>query len=146
VIPELVTVAGVWNVLPAGVHDATLAEIERRFAINPKRRILFDGFRRAVERLRKAGCNAIYLDGSFVTDKAEPSDFDVCWEPAGVDVQVLDPVFLDFSDRRRRQKEQFGGEFFPSGLRADGSSTYLEFFQLEKNTGMQKGIIKVQMA
>jgi hypothetical protein len=102
VIPQSVDINGVWNVLPPGVHHATLEEIEQRFATNEKRRKLFDGFRKAVDALRKAGCTVIFLDGSFVTDKPEPGDFDACWDPVGVDPAKLDPVFLDFSARRRR--------------------------------------------
>ena len=95
--------------------------------------------------MHRAGCKAIFLDGSFITDKPEPGDFDVCWEPAGVDPAKLDPVFLDFANRRKRQKEKFGGEFFPSGTKADGASTFLDFFQTDKDTGNPKGIIKVQL-
>ena len=70
VIPKSVDINGVWNVLPPGVHPATLQEIEKRFATNAKRRALFDGFCRAVDALRKAGCTAIFLDGSFVTARS----------------------------------------------------------------------------
>lgn len=144
-IPQLIDINGIWNVLPPGVHIATLDEIRQRFAINEKRRRLFEGFRRSVEALRRAGCKAIFLDGSFVTDKTEPGDFDVCWDPVGMDPNKLDPVFLDFSQRRKRQKEKFGGEFFPSSAKADGSSAFLDFFQKDKNTGHPKGIIKIQL-
>jgi len=47
--------------------------------------------------LTKAGCRRVYLDGSFVTSKPEPGDYDACWDIAGVDVEVPDSVFLDFS-------------------------------------------------
>jgi len=145
VIPVAVDLNGVWNVLPPGVHVATLDEIEGCFATNERRRKLFDGFRRVVAALVKAGCRTIYLDGSFVTDKPEPGDFDVCWDPAGVDAAKLDLVFLDFSARRKRQKEMFGGEFFPSGAKADATAAFLDFFQTDKHTGRPKGIIKIQL-
>jgi hypothetical protein len=145
VIPKSVEINGIWNVLPPGIHRANVDEIEQRFATNEKRRRLFEGFRKAVEALSKAGCRGIFLDGSFVTDKPEPGDFDVCWDPAGVDPTKLDPVFLDFADRRKRQKEKFGGEFFPSSAKADRSSAFLDFFQRDKQTGEAKGIIQVQL-
>ena len=144
VVPVTVNLNGVWNVLPPGVHDATLDEIQERFATSEKRRKLFDGFRRAVVALVKAGCRTIYLDGSFITDKPVPGDFDVCWDPAGVDAAKLDPVFLDFRMRRKRQKEMFGGEFFPSGAKANATAAFLDFFQTDKHTGRAKGIIKLQ--
>jgi len=145
VIPQSVDVNGIWNVLPPGVHPATLEEIEHRFVTNEKRRTLFSGFCKAVDALRRAGCTAIYLDGSFVCDKPEPGDFDACWDPTGVDSAKLDPVLLDFSDRRKRQKEKFGGELFPSGAKADGVSTFVAFFQADKFSGGAKGIIQVQL-
>lgn len=144
-IPNSVDIHGVWKVLPPGVHAATMQEIEQRFATNETRRTLFEGFRRAVDALLKAGCKAIYLDGSFVTDKPEPGDFDGCWDPTGVDSSRLDPVLLDFSARRKRQKEMFGGEFFPSSAKADAGSVFLEFFQTDTYTGRAKGIIKVRL-
>jgi hypothetical protein len=145
VIPKSVDINGIWNVLPPGIHNATLEEIEQRFATNEKRRVLFAGFRRGVNDLRRAGCTTIFLDGSFVTEKPEPVDFDVCWDPSGVDPAKIDAVFLDFTNARKRQKAEFGGEFFPSGARADRASTFLEYFQVDKFSKRGKGIIKVQL-
>jgi len=105
VIPKSVDINGIWNVLPPGIYNATLEEIEQRFATSEKRRTLFEGFRSAALALHTAGCQAIFLDGSFITDKPEPGDFDVCWDPVGVDPTKLDPVFLDFDNRRKRQKD-----------------------------------------
>lgn len=144
-IPKSVDISGAWNVLPPGIHDATLEEIEQRFASNEKRRNLFDGLCRAVDELRKAGCGVLFLDGSFVTDKPEPGDFDVCWDPVGVNPQKLDPVFLDFSQHRKKQKDKYGGEFFPSSAKANRASVFLDFFQTDRDTGLKKGIIKVQL-
>jgi len=145
-IPELVSVDSVWEVLPPGIHLATLDEIENRFAVNDHRKYLFRGFREGVESLARAGCRAIYLDGSFATGKPDPGDFDACWEPSGVDASKLDPTLLDFSDMRKAQKEKYGGEFFPSSAKADGESTFLEYFQAEKLTGNRKGIVRVQFS
>jgi hypothetical protein len=146
VIPKSVDINSIWNVLPPGIHSATLEEIEQRFATNDKRKLLFEGLRRAVDILRAAGCKAIFLDGSFVTDKPEPGDFDACWDPTGVDPGKLDSVFLDFSNRRKRQKDKFRGEFFLSSGRADAKTGFLDFFQKDKYGGNAKGIIRVQLA
>jgi hypothetical protein len=130
-IPDLVDIGGPWNVLPLGVHVATFEEIEKRFAINDHRKYLFSGFKKGVLSLRKAGCQKIFLDGSFVTEKPIPADFDVCW----------DPIFLDFSDGRKKQKEMFHGEFFPVSFLANGKNFFFDFFQIDKFTGNAKGII-----
>lgn len=145
-IPKSIDIGGVWNVLPPGIHDATPAEVEQRFATNTRRKALYDGFRRGLQALLIAGCKIIFLNGSFVTDKLDPGDFDCCWDPTGVDVKKLDPVFLDFSNRRQRQKLKYGGEFFPSSATADGSRTFVSFFQTDKDTGKDKGIIRIQLS
>ena len=36
----------------------------------------------------------VYVDGSFVTEKETPGDFDACWEMDGIDPIKLDPIFL----------------------------------------------------
>jgi hypothetical protein len=144
-IPRSIDIHGVWNVLPPGIHEATLEEIEDRFATTEARQRLFDGFKRGAQALRAAGCRVVYLDGSYVTTKTTPGDFDACWEPFGVDPGKLDPVLLDFSNNRKNQKQKYGGEFFPSSTRADGSRPFIEFFQTDRHTGKAKGIIRIML-
>jgi hypothetical protein len=74
------------------------------------------GFRLACEELRKTGCRLVYLDGSFVTRKERPGDFDADWDVQNVDDVRLDPVFWDFSRGHAAQKQRFLGEFFPAEL------------------------------
>jgi hypothetical protein len=147
-IPALVALAGSpWMVLPPGIHQAGLGDVEAAFATTPWRRDLFGGLVKAAELLRKAGCPTIYLDGSFVTGKPRPGDFDACWDPAGVDRKKLDPVFLDFSNSRLAQKAAFKGEFFPSSMIcADVGKAFVEFFQLDRFTGKRKGVISISLS
>ena len=74
---------------------------------------MLSGLRLALAALNRAGCRRVYLDGSFVTVKREPGDYDACWDIEGVDVEVLDSVFLDFPEGRAAQKRKYLGEFFP---------------------------------
>ena len=145
-IPGFVDIGGPWKVLPPGVHNATIEEVEARFATSDHRKRMFLGFKNGVESLYKAGCRKIFLDGSFVTEKPSPGDFDTCWDPIGVDVKKLDPVFLDFSDARKKQKDCFRGEFFPTNLTADGTHVFLDFFQTDKHMGKPKGIICIRLS
>lgn len=140
-IPSLVDVGGPWKVLPPGVHDATMEEAESRFATSDYRKRVFEGFKNGVTALRKAGCRRIFLDGSFVTEKPIPGDFDAYWDDDGVDAAILEPVLLDFFDACRKQKERFQGEFFPASSRADGTNMFLDFFQSDRHTGNAKGIV-----
>jgi hypothetical protein len=132
--------------LPEGVHDATWDEIVERFGTNEGRRELLDGLGRALDGLREAGCRRAYLDGSFVTAKEEPGDFDACWEIAGVDVALVDPVLLTFANRRAEQKDRFGGELFPADAVADPDGTrFVDYFQRDKLTGERKGIVALDL-
>jgi hypothetical protein len=144
VIPPLVDVGGPWLVLPPGIHDASLLEIATRYATNDRRKTLFSGFVEGYSIVRDAGSPAIFLNGSFVSDRPRPSDFDCCWDPHGVDDTKLDPVMLDFSNKRFAQKQKFGGEFFPSTAEAAPGRFFLDYFQEDKDTGARKGIIRVR--
>jgi hypothetical protein len=145
-IPELVAVPGAaYPVLPSGVHFATLAEIEMRFAINERRRWLFEGVLAVAKALREASCAAMYLDGSFVSGKPNPEDFDGCWDPTGVDGSRLDKIFLDWSNKCAAQKRRFRGEMFISSQLNGLDGTFFDFFQTEKSTGYSKGIIGIRL-
>ena len=144
-IPEFVDIGGFWKVLPPGLHDANLDEVKKRFAITEKRKTLYSGLLKACISLQTANCKVIFLNGSYVTEKPDPGDFDLCWDPTNVNENKLDPVFLDFSNLRKNQKLKFGGEFFPSSVKADGTHTFIEYFQIDKYTGLKKGIIRIQL-
>ena len=132
--------------LPPGIHFATWSEIVSRYANSDRRRALLDGLLDALRSLRAAGCRVAYLDGSFVTAKAQPGDFDVCWDAAGVDPDLLDPVLLDFSAGRAAQKLRFRGELFPADSGADRTgTTFLDYFQRDRRTGASKGIVALRL-
>ena len=132
--------------LPAGIHWTEWREFQQRFGTNPHRMRLMGGLKRALDALQAAHCQTVYIDGSFVTNKEFPGDFDGCWSMAGVDPQLLDLVFLDFSNARAAQKAKYLGEFFPAEL-PEGISgrVFLEFFQIDKDTGEPKGIIALDL-
>ena len=110
---------------------------------------LLTGLAAAMIPLKASGCHRLYIDGSFVTRKEFPNDYDVAWEPAGVDLSKLksiEPVFFNFHNLRAAQKAKYFGEFFPSSVAADpAGNTFLEFFQIDKSTGNPKGIIALDL-
>ena len=88
----------------------------------------------------------MFIDGSFVSAKAVPGDYDACWDEAGVDPTQLDPILLTFDLGRAAQKAKYLGELFPSSARADRrGSTFLDFFQINKDTGLQKGVVALDL-
>ena len=132
--------------LPPGINWTSWQEFEGRFGTNSRRKQLLKGLKQAIASLKKAGCRAVFVDGSFVTSKELPGDFDACWSVEGVDPDWLDSVLLDFSNGRAAQKAKYGGELFPAEMIEAGSGKpFLEFFQTDKNTGKPKGIVGLRL-
>jgi hypothetical protein len=133
--------------LPPGIHLAQWGEIEQRYGYNQHRQKLLGGLRAAIENLRAAGCLRVYIDGSFVSSKPVPADFELCWEPKGVDRDVLDPLFnlaIHALPPRLKQKEKYFGEVIltvPNPAIFD----HLSYFQFDDRTGDQKGIIALDL-
>ena len=120
-------------------------QLVERFGTNERRREILAGLLRALQALKAAGCQRVFVDGSFVTSKEIPGDFDGCWDHDGVDFDALDPVLLIFDGRREAQKARFEGEMFLAAAPADRLGTlFLEFFQLDRD-GRRKGIIQIDL-
>ena len=132
--------------LPPGIHIATWDELSERFGHTPHRKKLLAGLKSALDSLAASGCRTAFINGSFVTAKKVPKDFDACWDIDGVDPDALDPVLLEFGHGRRAQKAKSLGELFP-GQMSDGESgkTFLEFFQIDRETGGAKGIVQIDL-
>jgi len=86
------------------------------------------------------------MEALFVTKKRRPGDFDACYVESGMNFSLLrvkHPIFFDFNYERKNQKLTFYGEFLPSTAIADQTNqiSYLDFFQIDKETGTAKGII-----
>ena len=132
--------------LPQGEHKANWKEFCKRFGKNRHRKKLLNGLRRALLCLKKAGCKKVYINGSFVTSKNTPNDFDCCWDIDGVDPRCLDPILLTFVNQRAAQKAKYFGELFPAQFKEGiTGKTWLEFFQVNKLTGKPKGIITIDL-
>jgi hypothetical protein len=131
--------------LPPGVHVGTWQALAQRFGGNERRRGILQGLLLALQVLKAAGCTRAYIDGSFVTSKELPGDFDGCWDDTGVDYDRLDPVLLDFTNRRAAQKAKFDGEMFVANVEADPLGTlFLDFFQRDRG-GRAKGIVQIDL-
>jgi len=133
--------------LPAGVHPTTWDEIDAKYGYNVHRARLLEGLKRGVRSLRIAGCRLVYLNGSFITAKRLPEDYDVCWDETGVDLDVIDPVLINFENKQEAQKRKYFGEFFPTTFIAQLSPRlfYLDFFQRIPFTEEMKGICQLNV-
>jgi hypothetical protein len=133
--------------LPEGIYVCTWEEFIARFGITPYRLSLISGLKTAMISLKNAGCRVIYIDGSFVTSKIIPGDFDACWDTSGVDMNKLKsiaPNLLNFTDKRAAQKSHYRRELFPWSKDQKAGTRFLEFFQIDKE-GNPKGIIAIDL-
>lgn len=130
--------------LPPGVHEAPWAEIAARFGANGHRSRLVGGLLSALQNLAGAGCRMVLLDGSFVSEKDLPRDYDGAWDTVGVDPARLDPVLLDFSNGRAAMKTKYLGELFPATAAAAPGVRYRDFFMRDRN-GTPKGVVHIDL-
>jgi hypothetical protein len=133
--------------LPPGEHIVDWEVVVDRFGWTPWRRRLVDGLAESLALLAAAGCRRVWLNGSFVTAKEDPGDFDAVWDPEGVDDDALDPIFgpLGMLDGRRLQKERFGGEWFPNVVEGGSGLLFARFFQRDRDAAA-KGIVEIQLS
>jgi hypothetical protein len=128
--------------LPPGIHLATWDELLAVFGTTTHRNELLAGLREALDDLRAAGCRFAYLDGSFVTNKEVPNDYDLCWDMGGV---KLHAVLLDVDFPRATQKARYRGDILPNVVETGSGAPFVDFFQNNKITGGKKGIVAINL-
>lgn len=133
--------------LPPGIHHVDEQNFFKYFGFNNHRKNLLTGLKKLILNLRGAGCGLIYLDGSFTTTKEIPNDYDACWTIQGVDIHRIDPYLLDFSNKGRLlQKTIYLGDIFPAHIIEQSCGLeFLKFFQIDKYTGKEKGIVAIKL-
>jgi len=135
--------------LPPPNNFCEWEEFKERFSTTVPRQRLLKGLLRVMMKLKAAGCRIIYIDGSFVTSKEKPKDYDACWEDDGItlgDLKSVDPVLYNFARGRTQQKRLYRGEIFPASYPADeAGKNYLDFFQFDTRTNVRKGIIAIDL-
>ncbi len=128
-----------------GEHAATWQGMLDRFGQTTWRRQLLAGMLEALRLLKAAGCRRAYIDGSFVTAKDEPGDFNACRDAEGVDFDLVDARLLTFDRGRATHKAAFLGELFIADARADPQGTlFRDFFQTDRE-GRRKGIVVIDL-
>lgn len=63
----------------------TFTEFEKHFGYNPKRKKLIKNLFDIAGKFAEFGCEAMYVNGSFVTSKKIPGDIDVAFDISEVD-------------------------------------------------------------
>jgi len=121
--------------LPPGIHGATLEEVTQRFGQGSElRRIQMESLHWLVDLTRRAKVLRIVVNGSFVTDLAEPNDVD-CVLLVGSDFQPDDPNNQELQAElpfiSMQIVDQAGFDFFVN-----------QFFATDRDT-LPKGMIEI---
>jgi hypothetical protein len=121
--------------LPAGVHPATMQELDERFGRQSEvRRAQIESLRWLAALIERAGARRLIVNGSFVTDVLEPND---------VDCVVL--LAENYPRDAKAAEELVGGlPFIDLELVEDAEFAILveEFFATDRNE-FPKGVIEV---
>ncbi|WP_413666861.1 hypothetical protein ACEN9X_20300 [Mucilaginibacter sp. Mucisp86] len=134
------------GILPPGIHICEIKELEAKFVYNLHRRNLYNGLVRLVQDLKSINAKAIYVDGSFVTAKLMPGDIDVCWDEGTGTGYEYELANLPILFNRQLAKARYLADIFPAAIMEQGSKKlFIDFFQIDKQTGEQKGILKINL-
>ena len=131
--------------LPAGEHVADWNEVSDRFAWNAHRLHLLSGLRRLAAALRDAGCGLFLVDGSFVTRKEFPGDFDACCDFTGMSAITL--MRLRLMASKEIMKAEYYGEVYAyaRSVPSDERYSFREFFQRDVDD-IPKGLVHLNLA
>lgn len=130
--------------LPPGIHDAIWQEVAARFGVNSHRKKRLSGLLVALRNLAGTGCQSILLDGSFVSRKAYPADYDGAWDMQGGDINLVDAAYFEFKRSRAMMKFRYFSELFPGHMMAAPGITYRDFFKQDRY-GNQKEIVRIYL-
>ena len=139
------------GLLPEGIHDCTLGEIEARFGSfqgTDHRPRLWAALRVFLRELKAAGLgSALLVNGSFVTAKPAPEDIDLILVlPAGHDLsRDLSPAEYNvLSSQRVRRRHKL--DLLVTRADSDQYRRYLGLFQqVRLEPSKTKGILRIQL-
>lgn len=134
--------------LPPGRYRCDLLEFQQRYALNPRRKQLFDGLLTLIGDLESCGCRRVVIGGSYVTSKNEPGDFEGLFDAEGVDMTALanrQPALLsDSPEHQRMQASLYGGALCPWYHHPRGDTGLFEYFQYDDRNGCRKGVVVIE--
>ena len=132
--------------LPVGVHICSEAEVISRFGSSTgRRRRLMLRLRRWVRLARQVGARRLLVDGSFVTERAEPNDVDsVVFLPPdfGKQLEREDEPALELEEMLLTRQPE---EIFAAEDETDWEE-WVEFFSRTRELdGRRKGLVEVHL-
>lgn len=128
--------------LPPGIHKATIKEAKQRLATNQRRKEIFDDFLKMIKSIptkERKVIKSLILDGSYVTDKEDPGDWDC--------ILIVKKDSIDFlesptAEKLKRAKEFYNGDMILAMEDSAPARIWTDFFSMDKE-GRPKGLIEI---
>ncbi|SDQ06979.1 DUF6932 family protein [Virgibacillus salinus] len=138
------------GLLPIGVHDCSIEDIERIFSSLPNKDVrnkLFNNLLGYIENIKVAEipCNHLLVDGSYVTDKEKPSDVDLALiTPYDYTPETLTLAHYEVM-HRDTVKSKYGFTLFHVFYESASLKEIIEYYQGVKapRQHLKKGILRV---
>jgi len=138
--------------LAKGIYELTWEEFISEFSFSPRRKYLISGLEKVVKILKEANCECIFINGSFISDKLEPNDWDACFKDTYRMNDYLYNKYPELFDQYKC-KEKYFGDLFQANAITDISTEirFLDFFQRikpsrrTKKTIEFKGIVSIKL-
>jgi hypothetical protein len=153
-IIEFVMAIPDWNdfgVLPEGIHDCEIDEIEARLGFNGHRLALVEGLRQALQWLATMPpIESLIVDGSFVTDKIQPSDIDAVAMIGNLSEQNQREWVRAWQPHHAPLKQASRVDLYPTAAgQGNNFSAYFQYIRpeeaLERGApiGLLKGLLRI---
>lgn len=126
--------------LPEGLHNAKWLEFKEKFGFSFKRQKILSGILSFGRLIKLAGGKKIYIDGSFVTNKKIPKDWDGCYCMCGLNMSIANKLMQN-TNREKIKREYLGDVFAEDCIEASCGLPFIDFFQRIRGTDKKKGII-----
>jgi len=137
------------GLLPAGVHDCTVDELESRFGLftgsGQRPRLMARLTEFLAEARQSSIVRAVLVDGSFVTAKAEPGDVDLVLVLRASFDRTADLLPREYSlVSRKRVRSRFGFDTVAVLENSAECDRAVAFFQQVRGCPhLQKGILRL---
>lgn len=130
-----------------GIYRLSFGEFKERFGGSRRRQRLLVGLEEVVTILAACGCRRLYVGGSMVTEKSNPSDFDAVFDTVAMDLGKLENLEPAMLLRSRADldalKSRFLGSVEPLRQLPSLGCSMLEVLQYDSRSGRQKGVVEI---
>ncbi len=131
-----------YGLLPPGIHEASMAEVEKRFGVGPKRSYLVENLKLVAQELTQWGISELYLGGSFTADKVSPGDVD-----GYVVASVRSEIFQKVIERQEVWKVQYQVDIGLAAEDIEGDLAFWEhwFGHTKGDPPRDRGVVKLAL-